>query len=53
MRIISFIFIEHYRHWVMCQREDVGWSDILVASGKGCCTPSAGHIYRLPFTPST
>ena len=35
----------------MCQREDVGRSNVLVTSGKGGCTPSVGHIYRLPFTP--
>lgn len=51
LRIILFIFIEHYRHGVMCQRENVSRADILVTSGEGCRTLSVGHIYRLTITP--
>lgn len=51
LRIILFIFIEHYRHRVMCQRENVGSPNVLVTSGKGGCTLSVGHIHRLPFPP--
>ena len=35
----------------MCQRENVGRSNVLIPCGKGGCTPSVGHIYRIPFTP--
>lgn len=51
LRIILFIFIEHYRHRVMCQRENVGRPNVLVTSGKGGCTISVGHIHGLSFTP--
>lgn len=51
LRIILFIFIEHYRHRVMCQREDVGRSNVLVTSGDGSSTLSVGHIHGLSFTP--
>lgn len=51
LRIILFIFIEHYRHGVMCQREDVGRTNVLIPCSQGGCTPSVGHIYHLPFPP--
>lgn len=51
LRIILFIFIQHYRHGVMCQRENVGRPYVLVTSGEGRSTLSVCHIHGLSFTP--
>ena len=51
LRIILFIFIQHYRHGVMCQRENVGRPYVLIPCGEGRSTLSVCHIHGLSFTP--
>lgn len=49
--VLLFKFIQYYCHWIVGKREDVGWSDSLVACGYGCRTTSVGHIHHLSVTP--
>ena len=51
MYVLLSKLIQYYCHWVMCECEDVGRSDSLVACGYGCRTTSVSNIHHLSATP--